>query len=67
MDLTMSATNKIDLGIALRKLHELAQVDGDLGYEYWNGIIQLLTRATSMQDEIDSLTQELEVCRAKLK
>ena len=64
---TISITNKIDLGIALRKLHELAQGDGDLGYEYWNGISQLLTQAGSMQNEIDSLTRELEVCRAKLQ
>lgn len=58
--------NEIDLDIALRKLHELALEDGDLGYEYWYGISQLLKRAASMQAEIDVLSRELEVCRAKL-
>lgn len=63
----MSTENQIDLGVALRKLHELALADGDLGYEYWYSISQLLKRAASMQEEIDSLTQELNTCRAKLK
>lgn len=60
----MSA-HQIDLSIALQKLHELALADGDLGYEYWYSISKLLNRAASMQDEIDSLTRELEACRAK--
>lgn len=58
--------NEIDLDLALRKLHELALEDGDLGYEYWYGISQLLKRAAGMQAEIDALSRELEACRAKL-
>lgn len=58
--------NEIDLDIALRKFHELAQQDGDLGYEYWYSISQLLQRAAGMQAEIDALSRELEACRAKL-
>ncbi|MGC8209521.1 hypothetical protein [Ralstonia pseudosolanacearum] len=57
----------IDLDIAFRKLRELAQADGDLGYEYWNQIIKLLKRAARMQSDIDSLSRELEKCRAKLR
>ncbi len=61
----MPTANQIDLSIALQKLHELALEDGDLGYEYWYSISQLLKRAASMQDEINSLARELETCRAK--
>lgn len=57
--------NHIDLNIALRKPHELALADGDLGYEYWHSISQLLKRAAGMQAEIKRLTSELEACRAK--
>ncbi|MGA4196575.1 hypothetical protein ACI2VG_05760 [Ralstonia nicotianae] len=57
----------IDLDIAFRKLRELALEDGDLGYEYWNQISQLLKRAASMQSDIDSLSRELEKCRAELR
>ena len=61
----MTSENQIDLDIALRKLHELALEDGDLGYEYWHRIAQLLRRAASMESEIEALSQELEKCRAK--
>lgn len=61
----MSSENRIDLDVALRKLHELALEDGDLGYEYWYRVGQLLRRAASMQSEIDVLSRELEKCRAK--
>ena len=61
----MSSDNHIDLDVALRKLHELALADGDLGYEYWDQVGQLLRRAASMQSQIDSLARELEVCRAQ--
>jgi hypothetical protein len=62
----MSSDNRIDLDVALRKLHELALADGDLGYEYWDQVGQLLRRAASMQSHIDALSRELEVCRAQL-
>lgn len=60
----MPSENHIELEIALRKIHELAMVDGDLGYAYWYKVGQLLQRAAGMQAEIDSLNRELERCRA---
>ncbi|RQQ29893.1 hypothetical protein DF120_30565 [Burkholderia stagnalis] len=62
----MSQNDSIDLEIALRKIHELAMADGDLGYAYWYQIGQLLKRAAGMQAEIDALSKELERCRAQL-
>lgn len=62
----MSSQNSLDLDIALRKIHELAIADGDLGFAYWHAIGQLLRRAGGMQAEIDVLTKELERCRAML-
>ncbi|WP_354541772.1 hypothetical protein [Ralstonia pseudosolanacearum] len=61
----MPSENQIDLEVALRKLHALALEDGDLGYEYWHRIAQLLKQAASMESEIEALSQELEKCRAK--
>ncbi|MBB5441610.1 MULTISPECIES: hypothetical protein [unclassified Paraburkholderia] len=60
----MPSENHIELEIALRKIHELAMADGDLGYAYWYKVGQLLQRAAGMQAEIDSLSRELERCRA---
>lgn len=60
----MHSENQIDLDVALRKIHELALADGDLGFEYWNQIGQLLRRAGGMQAEIDILSNDLERCRA---
>lgn len=62
----MPSENQIDLDIALRKIHELASADGDLGYAYWYQVGRLLRRAAEMQSEIDALSQELELCRARL-
>lgn len=62
----MPADNQIDLSIALKKIHELALADGDLGYAYWHEVGALLKRANGMQAEIDSLSMELERCRAML-
>lgn len=61
----MTSENQIDLKVALGKLHELALEDGDLGYEYWHRVAQLLRRAASMESEIEALSQELEKCRAE--
>lgn len=36
---------EVDLEIALRKLHELQNEDGDLGAEYWLQISRLLQEA----------------------
>lgn len=63
----MSSENEIDLEVALRKCHELALADGDLGAEYWNSISRLLKRTTGMQAEIEALSRELESCRKKLR
>ncbi|MGA4111063.1 hypothetical protein ACI2T3_08520 [Ralstonia nicotianae] len=61
----MTSETPIELDIALRKLCELAQEDGDLGYEYWHRIAELLKRAASMESEIETLSQELAKCRAR--
>lgn len=62
----MTSENCIDITIALRKIHELAMAEGDLGYEYWYRVGQLLKRASGMQVEIDCLRKRLECCRATL-
>jgi len=58
------SNSHIDLEIALRKIHELAMAEGDLGYAYWYEVGRLLQRAANMQAEIDLLCKELERCRA---
>lgn len=63
----MSGNDSIDLEIALRKMHQLGLEDGDLGYQYWHQVSQLLKRAAGMQDEINFLRKELELCRARLR
>ncbi|MFM0338002.1 hypothetical protein [Paraburkholderia fungorum] len=60
----MNAGNDIDLEIALRTFHQLGLEGGDLGYEYWHAVGQLLRRAAGMQEEIETLNGELEQCRA---
>jgi hypothetical protein len=60
----MHSDKRIDLEIALRKLHELGLEDGDLGYAYWYEVAQLLKRAAGMQAQIDALSEELEKLRA---
>ncbi|AUT67033.1 hypothetical protein C2L64_00760 [Paraburkholderia hospita] len=62
----MASAKRIDLAIALRKIHELALADGDLGYAYWYAVGQLLQRAADTQAEVDFLSKELERCRARL-
>jgi hypothetical protein len=62
----MSSQNCLNLEIALRKIHELAVADGDLGFAYWDEVGRLLRRAGGMQAEIHFLKDELERCRAVL-
>ena len=62
----MSSDDQLDLDIALRKIHELALAEGDLGYAYWYQIGKLLRHAADMQAKIDGLSEELELCRARL-
>ena len=59
-------SNEIDLSIALRKIHELSQQDGDLGNEYWSNIGKLLSDAAAMQEQINHLNNELMLCKGKL-
>jgi thymidylate synthase len=61
----MPSENQIDLAIALRKIHELSLLDGDLGYAYWYEVGQLLRRAGAMQAQIGLLSKELERCHAR--
>jgi len=63
----MPSENEIDLSIALSELHELAVGRGDLEHAYWYKVGQLLQRANGMQVQIDSLSRELELCRARLR
>ena len=62
----MPSDNKLDLDIALRKIHELALADGDLGYAYWHQVGRLLRRLADRQRDTDALNQELELCRGRL-
>ncbi|KDR25602.1 hypothetical protein BG60_27875 [Caballeronia zhejiangensis] len=57
----------IDLEPALRKIQELAREEDGSGGAYWNHVGRLLERVAEMQTEIDSLTEELERCRAVLR
>ncbi|WP_347881324.1 AbrB/MazE/SpoVT family DNA-binding domain-containing protein [Burkholderia multivorans] len=45
----MPSGNKIDIDIALRKIHELSMSDGDVGREYWQSIGRLLRRAVGIE------------------
>jgi hypothetical protein len=45
----------LDLSIALRKLHELALAEGDLGYAYWFAVARLLKDAQRMADRVRDL------------
>lgn len=63
----MSQSSGINIDIALSRLHEMATEEGDLGREYWCQISELLKRASNMQNQIDRLSKELELCRARLE
>ncbi|VTY24006.1 Uncharacterised protein [Xylophilus ampelinus] len=45
-----------DLGIAVRKLHELGLADGDLGFSYWRDVTKLLLSANSSRKRVESLS-----------
>ena len=61
----MAEIDGIELGIAIRKIHEWSMTEGDIGREYWYGVRKLLELAADMQEEIDALSKELEMCRAQ--
>lgn len=39
----------VDISVAVKKLHQLALEDGDLGALYWNSIIRLLRSASALE------------------
>jgi len=45
-------SSPVDLTLAIRKLHELAHQDGDLGAEYWNSVIKLLSANGALHAEL---------------
>jgi len=47
-----SPSDPVDLTLAIRKLHELACQDGDLGAEYWNSVIRLLSASGTLHTEL---------------
>lgn len=47
-----SPSDPVDLTLAIRKLHELAYQDGDLGAEYWNSVIKLLSASGTLHTEL---------------
>jgi hypothetical protein len=42
-------SEQLDLSIALKKLHEIGQAEGDLGCAYWYAVAQLLRRAQQIE------------------
>lgn len=49
----------LDLSIALRKLHELALAEGDLGYAYWCAVARLLKDAQRMAERVRDLEAQV--------
>lgn len=49
----------LDLSIALRKLHELALAEGDLGYAYWFAVARLLKDAQQMTERVSDLETQV--------
>lgn len=49
----------LDLSIALRKLHELALAEGDLGYAYWYAVARLLKDAQRMAERVRDLETQV--------
>lgn len=49
----------IDLSMALRVLNELARQEKNLGTEYWQSVIQLLSSAGEVQAELLELRRTL--------
>jgi len=50
----------IDLHVALKKLHQLQPVDGDLGAQYWYQISLLLKEAAQYRQRALSAEQRLD-------
>lgn len=56
---------EIDLKIALQKLHELQQGDGDLAAEYWLQISRLLQEAAAYRERALAAEEKLRLLQAK--
>jgi hypothetical protein len=54
-------SEQLDLSIALKKLHELGQEEGDLGCAYWYAVAQLLKEAQGMAERIRTLEERVVV------
>lgn len=52
-------SESLDLSIALKKLHDLATEEGDLGYAYWFAVAQLLKDAQRMAERIRDLEAQI--------
>jgi hypothetical protein len=50
-------SEQLDLSIALKKLHELGQAEGDLGCAYWYAVAQLLREAQGLAERIRTLEE----------
>lgn len=55
--------NVVNLEVAMRVLTKLAYEDGDLGAEYWNSVMRLLSSAGEMHTELLELRRTLRLRR----
>jgi hypothetical protein len=56
----------IDLEIALDKLHQLQQDDGDLGAQYWLQVSELLKEAATYRERALRAEESLHKCQILL-
>jgi hypothetical protein len=56
----------IDLEIALNKLHQLQQDDGDLGGQYWLQVSELLREAATYRERALRAEESLHKCQILL-
>ena len=56
-------TQDLDLTIALREIHEISSLHGDLGHEYWTQVANMLRSVPLMRRRIAEL--ELEVSQLR--
>ena len=57
----------MDLEVALQRIHEWSQEDGDLGFEYWSKVAKLLKRAQALQVRVQELEREVSELRSSAK
>lgn len=58
-------SEQLDLSIALKKLHELGQEEGDLGCAYWYAVSQLLRDAQKAATRVRELEARIGVLLAQ--